>query len=168
MGTLSQAFLADGLTNSIVAINHTHQDNHDGELFQLSHVFASGNDHLIRLVTGSKALHGVIYHGADGVYTFQLIEGITNGAGTAVSVVNKNRNSSETTDVSASWLAAAPTGGTTLSSLRVGSTNFLGGASRDDDEWILAPNTTYGLYISTSANQAFIEVVFYETSKLVG
>jgi hypothetical protein len=81
-----------------------------------------------------------------------------------VSILNKNRNSSNTSGIATvSYDGTAATGGTLLLQEYLSDQRQSGGENRGQDEWILKQNTTYAVSLFGTANSpATLELHWYE------
>lgn len=112
--------------------------------------------------------HFVLQISADGAFLAEIFEGITSDdPGTALTPVNSDRNSANTTSLIFGYDPTNPAGGTKIFNDLVGTTNpktRFGGTMRNGAEYILKQNVKYGIKITVVADDTKVAMVaeFYE------
>ena len=165
----------DGSTHAFNIVDYAHHEIHGGSSYVCMDSTASlggeNGDQLQLLFTTAnieKRAH-LFYHAyASGAAYVTLMEAPSGGGagGGAASIFNRRRDSSKTSSAIASVTkdASAATGGDLLIEHYIGTGKTDGGEVRGNNEWVLAPNTTYALriYSTTGGVSAWIELSWYE------
>jgi len=167
--------LIDASSHAQLVLDSPHHHVHDELAYKLS---AKSSDlsvtpvHLSFTTPDSEdRFHMFASAFAAGQATFTITEGPTGGvaSGSAATPINRRRDSSNTSGGTGFLSGAtAPTGGTVIDDPTFGVTGgfFTGaipGATRDEAEWVLAPNTTYSFRLtSTDAIAGGISLSWYE------
>lgn len=140
----------DGVTNAIQAIDYAHHEIHGGSSYQanISTADVQGNPLRIKFVTAdtTKEVHVLAFGVSSGTSTFTITEAPTGGAagGSSLAAIQKNRNSSNTSESTLTSGVTEPTGGTVLTIERHGfDKDKISGETRSSGEWVLKTNTTY-------------------------
>ena len=163
----------DATTHVLTTITYAHHELHAGSYYHAmvstDNLGAETSDTISLLFTTAnvaKLAHLVVTAYGSGAYRYSLIEGGTGGGtgGSAVTIFNRRRDAGAGTVITAVTKDDIPvTGGTTLVQKYIGAGNKVGGDARDQEEWILAPNTQYYIEVyDTSAIVAHLEVEYYE------
>ena len=137
-----------------VSIDHLSHDVHEGNHFYVENYVEldSGDSLYVKLVTPdtSKRMHFSWEIDSSGILTTTLDEDATGGmtGGSAVSILNNDRNSSNTSEVVLTSGVTAPTGYTTrVANQKMGGDGYrrtyVGGSSGSAGEMILKNDTTY-------------------------
>lgn len=148
---------ADNSTQALMTIDYAHHEIHAGSHFKAGYQdvsMATGDTISLVVVTpnSTKYAHWTLTAQSTGEVNIQVFEGATpSDSGTAVTVWNRNRNSStaNTTLVGHTPTIGHPiatTRGTKMVEKWIGSTGFkeaIGGEQRGDSEFILKANTKY-------------------------
>ena len=144
-------------TNSVVTIDHTHHEIHAGRHFYInSYEDVGTNDSIAFLIEpGAVDNHTFFNINFEVEGEALLKEGITyNTAGTVVSPINSDFNSTASPIMAISMNPSTVTGGTIKVDNRVGSGRSNGGAVRNDSEKILKQNTDYYLKLFNRSGSA--------------
>ena len=170
-GSHAHRMRIDSSTHAINIIDYAHHEIHDGNSYSCTYSVASigelDND-LMQLTwttpNSDSHMHITKEAKCGAVALYKFTEGWT-GGGTAVGTLvidNRDRNSLNTSGVTISYGVTAVTGGTVLKEEYLSSGKFGSGETRDQNEWILKPNTKYAvsLFLST-ANEASITLHWY-------
>lgn len=174
--------MRDHIAKTIVTIDHAHHMIHDGYMFTAGiydGTLGNGETLIMATKTGALCPHVYLEWGANGAAHLDLIEGGTwdAGSGDLVAVANENRNSTKVTtmqeDKTANPLFTAT--GYVLKNV----TNLAGdvgwfdyifgpknapGRNRNDSEFVLLPNTTYAMRMTSDAvgNSGYMRITWYE------
>lgn len=163
----------DASTLSLQTVDYAHHEIHSGSSYHIEITTAALgdeiNDHLQIYFTTpdtAKWLHIIAAAYGSGQYNYTVREAPTDGpyGGVAVTPLNRNRNSANTSAVvNPTSGGSVATGGTLLINHDLGSGNARAGESRDNQEWILKQNTLYvfRLYDDTGI-QAVLSLDWYE------
>lgn len=161
-----------GYRNHVTALSVVHARTHQGTFFGATAedaALANGAnlDMLIRV--GAETMHANFALVAGGNAAVALFEGTTISAeGSVLTPQNHNRTSSRASNVLLNQGSTITLPGTKIAGGRIlGGTggNADGGATDTNDEWLLAPNTSYLLRLTNNSGQvqaADIHVRFYE------
>ena len=144
-------------TNSVVTIDHTHHEIHAGRHFYInSYEDVGTNDSIAFLIEPGAVNNHTFFNINFKVEGEALLkEGITyNTAGTVVSPINSDFNSTASPIMAISMNPSTVTGGTIKVDNRVGSGRSNGGAVRNDSEKILKQNTDYYLKLFNRSGSA--------------
>jgi len=143
----------DAATDNIIAVTHGEHSIHEGEHYYVEgHTELDNTDEFyVKLITPDTAkwAHFKWEIVSNGVLTTEFYEGASGGmtGGTAVTPLNSDRNSNNTSGMTITKGVSAPTDtGTTISSVKVGGSTWksvVGGSASPEDEIILKQNTTY-------------------------
>jgi len=166
----------DSLFSAPLSIDIAHHEVHEGAMFSafISDASAADTEQIQVMITTpntTELAHVVWEHYSSGQATVTLKSGITYSAGgSAFTPINRNRGSSHTSactvktgsDGGADLITY--TGGTTAWSAIYGSGRLQGGSSRETSEWILAPNTTNIIEVTSNTTSLIISlgVIWYE------
>ncbi len=160
----------DPISRIPVFIDYAHHQVHEGETYsvvQLIGTVANDANKDYRITTGSVTpttrtphwVHEVIADSSSEVYFYEASTGGTVTGGTAMTVQNRNRNS---TNVAVTAVYENPsvtaTGALLWVGMLTGSKNAVGSSDRSLDEWDLKPSATYLLRV-TSRNAQGSKVV---------
>ena len=169
----------DKIVHAITTISEPHRLAHDGMMFHFTHLHSAvvnggTEDLLFKVPAGAYPhLNTMRVNAGGGDLNIYLYEGTTVSAdGTAVTVHNTNRNSSNTadtpvyhtptvtgvgTEIHHQWLPPSATG--------AGQTHDGVTDAQQGEEWILAPSTNYMLRVENNSGNTidiWVEVLFYE------
>lgn len=150
----------------IVVVENVQNHIHDGDMFRANAVFSLGvaGTKYALLRTGALPVHIYGEITASGESTMEFFESPTTTAdGTPVPVLNKNRNSSNTTEVLVFDAPTVTLTGTLIDPfLMTGSINA-GGKDRNQNEWLVLPNTDYLVKITAIAASTYaMKIDWYE------
>lgn len=162
-----------GLTILDVNHNQVHEGNYYTASVYTGNIVAETGTFAIGILTGSKIVH---YQPTDISVpdsSHVLVEFFEAGdftGGSTTSVVNKNRNSTNTNTMTHYENITVNTQGTLLSSIHLlGSVGVgnrrVGGKSASEQEWILKPNTEYIAIFSnldTNSTPLYLRAEWYE------
>jgi len=147
-----EAIIVDELSRSLAIIDVHASLLHDGKAFYMKGFLELDNtdDYYIKLVTPvDKELHFNFVIKSTGITTSYFDEGATGGmtGGTPVIPINRNRNSSITSEaVLTAGVTTATSYDKRIDSDKWGSTGFkltVGGSGEIVSDWVLKKNTTY-------------------------
>jgi len=157
-----QAPRIDATTHTLQTIDYAHHEIHAGSHFKASYQDTSmaTNDTITLLFVTpdtTEWAHWVLTGQATGAVVIQLYEGTTTSSnGTAVTVVNRNRNISGTANTTLVYhTPTVTTDGTKIVEKWLGSEGFkedVGGGIRGDSELILKQNTKYLIRLTAVSN----------------
>jgi len=171
-----QILLVDPDTSSLVMMEWEHHQVHEGQMFHAEHSFgtvANNNNADMRLLTGAKEAHVVFFIGHGGQCLFYLYETPNQSGGTAVPVVNMNRNSAHVAGVTVfHGPAVVGVGSTPLVNGRLlsGGTSpnsRVGGGIRTGTEYEFKPATEYLMRVNNNSGAGIgisIGAEFYEVT----
>lgn len=165
----------DSSSHSQLVLDSPHHHVHDALAYKLK---AKSSDlsttpvHLSFTTPNTTTrFHMLAEAAAGGAANFSIVEGPSGGVtgGSAATPLNRRRDSSNVSSGS-NFLtgATAPTGGTTLEDEDFGITGGFftasqAGAARDEEEWVLKPNTTYSFRLTAAtAIEGSIKLSWYE------
>ena len=162
----------DSSTQTIQTIDYAHHEIHDGSYFKASATsdLSINNTLDFLLVTPNTTKWGHFFFTVENeseadmkVYEANVLT----SNGTAVSAINKNRNSATTASITAFLYPSIGSTGSQIYTWHSGSGRGGGGSDRNDDEWILKQNSNYLMRITaTAAGWVAIRAAWYEhTSK---
>lgn len=152
----------DDDTHSLYTIDAQHAQIHLGNVYSVSHIFATVADNgnadvtLTTPATGTIYMVGNVNAGGD-AYIYIYEEPTTSANGTGLTPVNHNRRSSNTSDCAAYYGPTVTGTGTELRQKYApgGSGNKTVGASEPTyQEYILAASTRYLVRVTNHAGQA--------------
>lgn len=161
-------------------ITRTHKAIHDGISYVVIHQGTKNNGEtlIISFKTPNTAIRAHLFMRAraSGEANYVILEGavVTNGTGTEKAIINRERNSLNTSTVIdnatspvAGNVTLDPTvtgNGTTIFEEHFGAGKTVGGQSRGEDEFILKQNTQYVLKITseTATNDVEFLIDYYE------
>ena len=159
-GADKQPFSQDAMTNAITTIAYEHHEIHAGSHYYVQgfSTVASGDSIYFSVTTPNttKWLHMVFDLTSSGAMSVYTYEGATVTGGTAVTPLNNNRNSSDT---SLAILKANPditSAGTVLDSAYVGAGQKGSGFDERNRELILKQNSTYLFIMKSGAATNYI------------
>lgn len=159
----------DGVSQAITTIDSLHHEIHEGDAYSINFYDVSKGDGTtinayFKTPNTSKRIHCFFQWSASGAAFGRILEAptVTSNTGTnAKDIYNKNRNSSNTSEVvdNATSPAAGKfatdvtiTGnGTILSVEYSGAAKSVGGESRNESEFVLKPNTAYVFQVESDA-----------------
>lgn len=175
----------DAVTGHGIRIDHVHAEGHEGSSYQVSNSQTENNDDTIIIafktpVTAPR-MHMLLRIRAslEANVVFLEAPAITNGSGTDLTPMNRERASSNTSLVRN--IEAAPTAnrvtldptitddGLTIAEEHFGIRQTAGGVSRSEAEWILKANTIYAIRVTSEAasNDLNVALNWYEETPLV-
>jgi hypothetical protein len=143
-----------------VTIDVEHHEIHCGDSFVVSRSVDLGNgatDTIIINVPNEavKLYHLVVEVNTEAEADFNIYEGATTAAdGTALTSVNRDRNSALTSSLAITHTPTTPAGGTLIYTEHWGAGRSAGGESRGQQEFILKNNTKYRITITNSTTTA--------------
>lgn len=154
----------------LVTIDQPHHQLHEGERFVSTHAAATVNTNgtcIVHIKTGANYSHLVYDVFGTNVYTIQFYEAPTvTGNGTSVAVLNRNRNSAKVTTTTMLHTPTTTALGTSLEGpLYIGSgQSKVGGTTRGQNEWLLKPNTSYLVHVTSrgDANSLTVFADWYD------
>ena len=168
---------------AIIAISPEHHEIHCGDSYTAHHVADLGNgasiNYLITTPDWGDPVSGDDPFGNQGIKVSHFIGEIqgeaetqvffyesptVTGAGTALNVRNRNRNSSNTDYLTITYGGTVSANGTELEHSQFGSGKVIGGGINRTDEWVLKNNTTYLIIVTnntTSDNYHTIRFQYY-------
>lgn len=151
----------DGVSNAITVIDYAHHEIHSGSHFKAGYqdITMSTNDIIYLCFTTPDTttwMHWVLTAQTTGAATIELYEAPTLSAeGTAVTPLNRNRNSAKVSAMVVKHTPTVTSPGTKISEKWVGSVGFketTGGESRGGSELILKQNTQYLIKLTANAD----------------
>jgi len=154
-----------------VTVSSPHDELHRGNGFSIFHDSGSiANNATLEILinTGSTGLHVQMVGDVTGTFSVDTFEGTTvSSNGTAITVFNKNRYSSRTTNASIFHTPTITSDGTKIGIELIGAGKRQGGASEMSrgDQWILKNATSYLVRytnISGVANRVIANIEWYE------
>lgn len=159
----------DATTNSLQIVDYAHHEIHGGDHYYIEGytTLNNGNALYVKLVTPNttKWSHFVWEINSSAILTTTLVEEPTGGmtGGAAVTPLNNNRNSGNTSGMTITQGVTACTGGTIISQASWGSKSVGSGQSRED-ELILKQNAIYcRTFLSgTNSNIVNFKASWYE------
>lgn len=154
----------------LVVIDELHHKIHEGKLFQIEHYDTDSDggdttDTRILLKVGSKEVHFEFLAVADTEGELILSEAPTaSDNGTSLTINNRDRTSTLTSEVSAYYGPTITGDGLVLADYYLPATQQSTGQTDSREEWILAPNTDYMVRFTPSSDNAnvSIHIDFYE------
>lgn len=167
----------DNATNALAIIDYAHHEIHAGKSFCMSQTtndLGGETGDLIQIywttADSAEMMHMLFTAKASGEVLFEFREAPTGGAtgGSPITPINHRRDSNNVSNVQSAFGGGTiATGGTLLHSEYMGATGFFSSQAGDDsrgrNEFILAPNTKYAIYITdTSAINATLTLDWYE------
>jgi len=159
--TTTQIARIDTSTHTLQTIDYAHHEIHAGSHFKAGYQDTSmaTNDIItLMFVTPDTARwsHWVLTGQATGAVVIQLFEGADATGGTAVTVVNRNRNISGTANTTLVYhTPTVTTDGTKIVEKWIGNEGFkedVGGEARGSSELILKQNTKYLIRLTAVSN----------------
>lgn len=165
--------IIDFATNSLVNIDFEHYMVHYGKVYYIDRVATIDTDatNIILIVTRDTPIYahlGIILISTKGCLLEFYEDTVTSNDGTALTIFNRNRNSSNTSIMGAFHTPSVTTNGTLLQSKHVGSAGVAEksepGETRNLSEWILKRNSKYLLKVTSheDANETIIGASWYE------
>lgn len=155
----------DPTSNTLKSIDYAHHEIHSGSSFTCGRAASIGIGETIvihiKTADSDKRAHLLGAVGVSGEVNVQWIEdvSITGGAnGTAITTVCRRRDSRTKTAETLVYHTPTYSGGTSLGTYHTGSGRGTGGEIREADEWILAPDTSYILLVTSEANTVDAQV----------
>lgn len=145
----------DRLGGGMIVIDFPHYEIHSGDMFFASHkatVAAGSNLDLLITVPADVYPHAEFAVSASAECDMLLYEGPTATGGTAVTAFNRARANPHTSACSVVHTPTVSSVGTLLDSAPVNGAKIGAGASRSENEWILAPGTKYLLRAASLEN----------------
>ena len=182
----------DASTNKLVTVDYEHHELHDGNAFHCYYtqeVTDTLDRSIIAFTTPADTeIHMVVHASATAAANLLIIEGAVATAlsGVDLTIYNRNRNSSTTSELtsqdstagSASYYTLTTdtgvTGGTTLYDEYIGAGKFgqaAAGASRAANEWILKKSTVYDFELKAAdanTNIQHVHLDWYEHTNKEG
>lgn len=163
----------DGSTNSLQVVTYEHHEIHEGNHYEvrINKDVPNGGTYNLAFTTPNttKWIHMIFGVDVELQADIILYENITSfTGGTAVTPINNNRNSVNTSGITDMEFDTTATVGspTTLAHLVLGSGRVVGGMARGAEEFVLKQNTTYYLLITNqatgAANETNITLNWYE------
>ena len=174
---------SDGTTASLLVIDHTHHKIHEGVMYHATANAAGGLGTKATLSfttpNTTKWAHMLIHtrSNVEAIYTLGEGATITAASGSNWPATNKNRNSTNTSDMISAG-SSSGAGYITVNATVTSAGNVIdndhfgigrsGGESRNDDEWILKQNTTYAAEVISEAatSEVSISIEWYEHTDL--
>jgi len=160
---------AQSLTDShdrIVMVENAQNHIHNGEMFRVNAVFSLGvsGTRFALIRTGSTPVHIYGDLTASGASKLNFYEAPTTTAdGTPATVLNKRRDSTNTSNVLAFDSPTVTANGTLLDPFILTGTINAGGKDRSQNEWSLSANTDYLIEVfATAASDYTLKFEFYE------
>ena len=159
----------DAISGARVIIDEVHHETHGGNHYTISHVETSAGTGVTVMITtpagGQLHMTFQIVSSAAGSWIFSEAPGAS--AGTALSVINNKRDSSNTSGAVVKWAVTWATSGTVLQKGTIGAAgipvNEAGGTGEPRNEWLLASSQTYLIRIVPSAASTItVGVGFYK------
>ncbi len=153
-GTIARMAGDNLFAGSPVVVASEHHEIHCGDSYELGRIvnLVNGASTDILIIVPNEAVkrfHFIWSLEAEGEATATLYEGATVSAnGTALSIFNRERNSSNVDYLGAYHTPTVTGTGTAIEQHKVGSGNKVGGSAGRADEWILKNNTTYLLRVA--------------------
>jgi hypothetical protein len=158
IGAVSQS------TGAVKMLDYAHHEIHAGSHFttHAEATLASDATLSISITTPNttKWAHMVVRARSSGEANIDFLEASTYSAGSALTAQNRNRNSANTTTLTA--IVKDATNDDTGSSFYMehfGSGQVVGGTSRGDQEWVLKQNTKYSFLLTSEANSNDCEII---------
>lgn len=163
----------DTLTGVPIVIDYDHSKVHKGKMYNVSQYYtaAAGATINMMIVAGADELHAKLAVQSTGQCLVKFYGGITSSAnGTTCTVINMNRNSTNTTTAIAFYNATWSTNTENLlDTVLIAGGNIpaarIGGEARQNTEWELKANTKYLVSLVNQAGAtitATINAQFYE------
>lgn len=163
----------DATTKANVAIDYVHHEIHNGNVYKVDDdatlVDEATRELLLITANTTKWIHLLIKRRGTGETKMELFEDPTSSAnGTAKTIVQKNRNSSNVPSMLVYHTPTVSVDGTLLSKKLFGEGKKEGGEDRSSDEWILKQNSKYLIKTTSAAadNITSIELVWYELTSI--
>lgn len=173
-----RAVLIDSVSGAVRTIAHDHHELHDGDAYHISDVQQVDTTTLKWMLTTpdvTEWVHMVFGIECTGDILVTITEGADRTGTTALTAINRNRNSSNTAGlvVHRAYSAGSTDGATTIYSKRTGvsgaiptQSNAIGG-SRGTTEFILKQNTKYVVSVTTTdTEQVSFELDWYEHTSI--
>ena len=162
----------DKATQSLNTIDYAHHEIHNGKHFYIEgHQTIGSSDQpgfQVGLTTpsGSTWAHFTWELNTNGIMDTKLYEDAQVSGGVAITPLNNNRNSTNTSMMAISG-GASGTGGLQISDVYIGGEGFksnVGGTSKREDELILKSGTTYrrDFYSASADNTVSFKASWYE------
>ncbi len=159
--TFSISHPIDALSQALETITDEHHEIHQGHSYTVSDVQSVSTTTFKWQVTTPDTenfAHMIFQVDGTGEIFLVVTEGSDRTDGGALAEINRDRNSTETSDVivTTTPTAGATDGATTILSIRAGATGqgaktVEGGGSRGQNEFILKRNTKYVISVTTFA-----------------
>lgn len=168
---------ADALTNHLIVISHFHEEIHDGNHYNVSHLFTAVADDgfaLLRITTGSTMeLHFTFEVDSESKILIDVLEGTTySGDGTAVTAFNNRRSSANTTDATIRHTPTIDAAGTIIDQHMAGAAGgtpaatAIGGVGGNQNEWVFKIDAEYLIRVQnkdgTNTKDIVINAFYYE------
>lgn len=154
--------LIDPSTEAMPIVDYAHHEIHEGDHYFIKGWMDLTNaqvfDFLATTPDTLKWAHMVVAFSSEAESHITIYEGTTTSAdGTAVTAVNRNRNSSNTPGVVVTHTPTVTGVGTQIASYKMGSMQKAGGEVRGNNELVLKQNTKYLIRITndTALNNWF-------------
>ncbi len=152
----------DGVSDALVAIDFPHHEAHEGNAYKAdatNGAITNGEYWAIGFTTPAAdqgRIHLLAGFVSEAASHLQLLEGPTNtpASGAALTAYNRDRGSGKTTKLTnlRSYDNAGVVGGTVIHDLSTWSDKRQTTVDRDDEEFILAPETAYAVKLIADAN----------------
>jgi hypothetical protein len=167
--------LIDPSTHYAIVLDSEHHEVHDGAAYKLgarSSDISATPVHLSFTTPDSIELQHLVADAyAVDAALLTITEAPTGGVtgGTAVTPINRRRDSTNTSGITGALSGAtAPTGGTVFPVEDLGAAAFgpggIPGASRDAREWVLKPDTLYSFRLTGASGVGNLTLRWYEHS----
>ena len=157
----------DNSTHTLQTIDYAHHETHAGSHYYISGYMElnDGETNCVKLVTPdtTKWSHVIFDIKSTGICSSTFDEDATGSmtGGVAVAILNNNRNSTNTSGMTATMGVSCPTGYTTrLENDKWGAAGFkesIGGGASRDDELVLKQNTVYARTFISGADNNIIQ-----------
>lgn len=161
----------DQSKRALKSIEAEHSEIHEGNSFfaydSTTNLGAETDDTISLLIDVPAGVfpHLLIHAYGSGEIRFRFWEGAFSGGGaggSAVTPVNRNRNSANTSDLTITKDTSPATGGTLLMEHFIGA-GFNTEGSKRGQEWILKPSTSYYVEVYDTSNiNAYLDLNWYE------
>lgn len=164
-------YARDKVTYALMTVDYAHHEIHSGDHYYVENHTTLGIAGVLRvgLVTPDtdKWIHLTWTISSNGILTAEFFEDATLTGGSAVTPLNNNRNSSNTSGITLKSGVTSTSDGTLISKSKWGGTGFKsvsGGTGARADELILKQDTTYlrKFTSDTDANIISFKATWYE------
>lgn len=173
----TEAAIIDSVSHVLTVIPIEHMEIHANQMFAWSEKFSIAEAGVANLVLTTPAVGYVHFkppridsNGPD--ITVELVEGQATTVGTARTPLNRNRNSSVTSDSTLVSGATLGAGGSTIDTMFIGGGTGVGGTktgaqTSNENEWVLLQNTKYVVKITNGGSGTAIVCIgllWYESA----